>query len=294
MGRRSAGDVCGEGGGVGEGPATASDGLPLREGGGFRFRSRLERNIVRRVGQAVADFGLIRNGDRVLVAMSGGKDSYALLDVLLQLRKRAPIDFELVAATVDAGWPGIETEAIGRWARSQGVEHHVERLDFRRIIDRVLKPGVSPCSLCSRLRRGILYGMATKLGCQALALGHNLDDLCESLLLNLFYTGRLRTLPPRLVSDDGRNVVIRPLCYVREAEIKEYAASRGYPRGGACGYAEEHPDARRQAIKKLLAEVERESPELKYQMLAAMTRVVPTHLLDRELLARLGGMPKKG
>jgi tRNA 2-thiocytidine biosynthesis protein TtcA len=256
-------------------------------GGGFRFRSKLERNIARRAGQAIVDFDLIRAGDRVMVCVSGGKDSYSLLDILLQLRRRAPVKFELVAVNVDQGWPGYRAEIVAEWLAGAGVEYHMERANFPPIMNRLLKPGATPCSVCSRLRRGVLYNLAPRLGCTAIALGHHLDDLCETLLLNVFYSGRIRCMPPRLVSDDKRNVVIRPLCYVREAELREYSAARGHPivrcSGPTCGL----PDQRRQVLKRLLENLERDSPELKYQMLAAMTHVVPSHLLDRRLLASL-------
>jgi tRNA 2-thiocytidine biosynthesis protein TtcA len=259
--------------------------------GGFRFRSRLERNIARRAGQAIVDFDLIRGGDRVMVCLSGGKDSYVLLDILRQLRRRAPVKFELVAVNVDQGWPGFRAEIIAGWLANEGVEYHMERANFPPIMNRLLKPGATPCSICSRLRRGVLYNLAPRLGCNAIALGHHLDDLCETLLLNVFYSGRIRSMPPRLVSDDKRNVVIRPLCYVREAEIRAYSVARGHPivrcSGPTCGL----PDQKRQVVKRVLAGLEQDSPELKYQMLAAMYNVVPSHLLDRRLLARLAGGP---
>lgn len=255
--------------------------------GGFRFRNKLERNIARRAGEAIVDFEMIRDGERIMVCLSGGKDSYALLDILLQLRRRAPVKFDLVAVNVDQGWPGFRAEVVAGWLAQTGVEHHMERANFPPIMNRLLKPGATPCSVCSRLRRGVLYNLAPRLGCTAIALGHHLDDLCETLLLNVFYSGRIRSMPPRLVSDDKRNVVIRPLCYVREAEIRQYAAFRGYPivrcSGPTCGL----PDQRRQVVKRLLADLERDSPELKYQMMAAMCNVVPSHLLDRRLVARL-------
>jgi tRNA 2-thiocytidine biosynthesis protein TtcA len=265
--------------------------------GGFRFRSKLERNIARRAGQACVDFDLIRGGDRVMVCISGGKDSYVLLDILLQLRRRAPVKFDLVAVNVDQGWPGFQAEVVAGWLAQTGVEFHMERANFPPIMNRLLKPGATPCSICSRLRRGVLYNLAPRLGCNTIALGHHLDDLCETLLLNIFYSGRIRSMPPRLVADDARNVVIRPLCYVREAEIREYSVARGHPivrcSGPHCGL----PDQKRQVVKRVLADLERDSPELKYQILAAMFNVVPSHLLDRRLLVRLaagGGTQGEG
>jgi tRNA 2-thiocytidine biosynthesis protein TtcA len=266
-----------------------SDAGGPRPGGGFRFRSKLERNLARRAGEAIHDFGLIRAGDRVMVCVSGGKDSYALLEVLLLLRRRAPIEFELVAVNLDQGWPGYRADVVGDWLRQTGVEYHLERADFPPIMARNLEPTDTPCALCSRLRRGVFYNLAPRLGCNVIALGHHLDDLAETLLLNLFYSGRLQTMPPRLCADDGRNVVIRPLCYVREEDLRAYAAERRFPvvrcAGPTCG----RQDQRRQMVKRMLTDLERESPGLKYQMLAAMTNVRTTHLLDRRLLARLGG-----
>jgi tRNA 2-thiocytidine biosynthesis protein TtcA len=256
-------------------------------GGGFRFRSKLERNIARRMGAAISDFDLIAGGDRVMVCVSGGKDSFTLLDILCQLRRRAPVRFELCAVNLDQGYGGHNARRVADHVRSLGVSYHQECADFPPIMDRVLKPGVSPCSLCSRLRRGVFYNLAPRLGCNKIALGHHLDDLCETLLMNMFYSGRLQTMPPRLISDDGRNIVIRPLCYVREADISAYASARGYtvstcssPR---CGQS----DRKRQQMKRWLRAVEIESPELKYMILAAMTHVRASHLLDRRLLSVL-------
>jgi tRNA 2-thiocytidine biosynthesis protein TtcA len=279
----------GRGGEGGEGGDDGAGGT-----GGFRFRSKLERNIARRAGEAIVDFDLIHDRERIMVCLSGGKDSYALLDILLQLRRRAPVKFDLVAVNVDQGWPGYRADTVAGWLARTGVEYHMERANFPPIMNRLLKPGATPCSVCSRLRRGVLYNLAPRLGCTAIALGHHLDDLCETLLLNVFYSGRIRAMPPRLVADDQRNVVIRPLCYVREAEIREYAVARGYPlvrcSGPHCGL----PDQKRQVVKRLLADLERDSPELKYQMMAAMCNVVPSHLLDRRLVARLAEAPEKG
>jgi tRNA 2-thiocytidine biosynthesis protein TtcA len=266
---------------------------PLRstELGAFKFDSKLERRVVQKVGQAVADFDLIAEGDRVMVCVSGGKDSYALLDVLLLLQRKSPVRYSLVAVNVDQGWPGYQTEAIAQHLVGRGVEHRMVRAhEIADIVERVLNPeetGATPCSLCSRLRRGVLYGLAQEMGCTKIALGHHLDDLAETLLMNLFFSGSLRSMPPKLRSDDGRNVVIRPMAYVEEKDLVAYAAEQQYPvvrcSCPTCGL----PDQQRQVVKRMLTALETEHPGLKTQMLAALKNVKATHLLDRALLARL-------
>jgi tRNA 2-thiocytidine biosynthesis protein TtcA len=277
---------------LGQKPAQAA--LPLRatELGAFRFDSKLERRIVRRAGQAVGDFGLLSDGDRVMVCVSGGKDSYALLDALLLLRRKSPVRYQLIAVNVDQGWPGYQTDAIERHLKARGVAHRMVRAhEIASIVERVLRPeetGATPCSLCSRLRRGVLYGLATDLGATKIALGHHLDDLAETLLLNLFFSGSLRSMPPRLTSDDGRHVVIRPLSYVEERDLIAYAEEQRYPTVRCscptCGL----PDQQRQVVKRMLSGLEASHPGLKAQMLAAMKNVRARHLLDRALLSRLG------
>jgi tRNA 2-thiocytidine biosynthesis protein TtcA len=266
---------------------------PLRstELGAFRFGSKLERKIVQKVGAAVGDFALLDDGDRVMVCVSGGKDSYALLDALLLLRRKSPVRYELVAVNVDQGWPGYQTEVIARHLESRAVEHRLVRAhEIAGIVERVLRPeetGATPCSLCSRLRRGVLYGLAAELGATKIALGHHLDDLAETLLLNLFYSGSLRAMPPKLHAEDGRNVVIRPLAYVEERDLIAYAEERRYPTVRCscptCGL----PDQQRQVVKRMLSSLELGHAGLKTQMLAAMKNVRATHLLDRTLLRQL-------
>jgi tRNA 2-thiocytidine biosynthesis protein TtcA len=266
---------------------------PLRttELGAFRFSSKLEYRIVSRAGQAVRDFDLIADGDKVMVCVSGGKDSYALLDVLLLLRRKSPVRFEVVAVNVDQGWPGYQTDVIAQHLQDRGVQYRMVRAhEIAQIVERVLRPdetGATPCSMCSRLRRGVLYGLAQELGATKIALGHHLDDLAETLLLNLFYAGALRSMPPKLISDDGRNVVIRPLAYVEERDLIEYAADRRYPTVRCacptCGL----PDQQRQVVKRMLSGIEGEHAGLKKNILAAMKNVKAGHLLDRELIQRL-------
>src|SRR5262245_2755020 len=259
-----------------------------RDAGAFRFGSKLERAIVRKVGEAVGDFDLIGDGDRIMVCVSGGKDSYVLLDALRVLRRRSPVRFELVAVNVDQGWPDYETRAIEAHLRAEGVEHHMASATYAEIVEAKLAPGQTPCSLCSRFRRAYLYDLAPTLGCQKIALGHHLDDLLETLLLNLFFSGRLAAMPPRLAAEDGRNVVIRPLAYVLERETRAFAEERGYPvvRCGcpSCGL----PDQKRQVVKRLLSSLEQDHPQLKGSMLAALRNVNPAHLLDPFLQGLVG------
>ena len=266
---------------------------PLRttELGAFKFGSKLERKIVQKMGQAVADWKLIADGDRIMVCISGGKDSYALLDALLLLQRKAPVRYQLVAVNVDQGWPGYQTEAIARHLDERGVEHRmVKAHEIAEVVERVLNPeetGATPCSLCSRLRRGVLYGLAKELGATKIALGHHLDDAAETLLLNLFFSGSLRAMPAKLTSDDGQHVVIRPLVYVEERDLVQYQAERAYPvvrcSCPTCGL----PDQQRQVVKRMLSSLEESHPGLKTQMLAALKNVKATHLLDRALLGKL-------
>ena len=255
-----------------------------RELGAFRFGSKLERAIVRKVGEAVGDHDLIADGDRIMVCVSGGKDSYVLLDALRVLQRRAPVRFSLVAVNVDQGWPDYETRAIAEHLAAEGVEHHMVSASSAEIVEAKLQPGQTPCSLCSRFRRAFLYDLAPTLGCTKIALGHHLDDLIETLLLNLFFSGRLAAMPPRLAAEDGKNVVIRPLAYVLESETRAFAEERGYPvvRCGcpSCGL----PDQKRQVVKRLLSALEEEHPQLKRSMLAGLRNVNAPHLLDNTLL----------
>ena len=263
---------------------------PLRatELGAFKYGSKLEKRIVQKIGAAVVDYDLISEGDRIMVCVSGGKDSYALLDALLLLSRKSPVQYEIVAVNVDQGWPGYQTEAIKQHLESRGVKYRmVDAHEIAAIVERVLNPeetGATPCSLCSRLRRGVLYGLAKELGATKIALGHHLDDLAETLLLNLFFSGSLRAMPPKLVSDSGEHVVIRPMAYVEERDLTEYAAERRYPvvrcSCPTCGL----PDQQRQVVKRMLTSLQSEHDGLKTQMLAAMKNVKPAFLLDRALV----------
>jgi tRNA 2-thiocytidine biosynthesis protein TtcA len=246
---------------------------------------KLERAIVKKAGRAIADFQMIEDRDRIMVCVSGGKDSYALLDVLRLLQRRAPVRFELLAVNVDQGWPGYDTPAIEAHLARSGVPYRMIDRDFATVVEANLAPGATPCSLCSRLRRGVLYNLAVEFGCHKIALGHHADDLIETLVLNLFYSGKLASMPAKLHSDDGRNTVIRPLAYIPEVMLAEYAAIEEYPlvRCGcpSCGL----PDQKRQVVKRLLTSLEESDPGIKHHMLAALQNVKPTQLLDRDLQA---------
>jgi tRNA 2-thiocytidine biosynthesis protein TtcA len=263
---------------------------PLFEGREtFRFSSKLERDIVRKVGEAVGDFDMIADGDRIMVCVSGGKDSYVLLDALRILQRRAPVDFELVAVNIDQGWPNYDTRAIAAHLHAEGVPYRMASATYAQLVEEKLRPGQTPCVLCSRFRRAYLYDLAPELGVTKIALGHHMDDAIETLLLNLFFSGRLASMPPKLTPRDGKNVVvvIRPLAYVAEAETRAYAAARRYPivRCGclSCGL----PDQKRQVVKRMLGDIEKGHPGVKRQMLAALKNVKPSHLLDTDLWAQV-------
>lgn len=240
----------------------------------------LQRTLLKKVGKAVAEHRMIEGGDRIMVCVSGGKDSYALLDVLELLRRRAPVSFELVAVNIDQGWPGYQTDRIATHLEAMGVEHRMIDEDYARTVEANLEPGQTPCSLCSRFRRGVLYRLAGELGCTKIALGHHADDLIETLMLNLFYSGKLAAMPAVLRSDDGRRTVIRPLCQTPEEMLIEYASLRRFPvvRCGcpSCGL----PDQKRQVVKRWLAGLEADEPGIKGSMLGALGNVKPSHLLD--------------
>lgn len=240
----------------------------------------LERRLSRDVGRAIGDHRLIEDGDRILVAMSGGKDSYGLLVLLRALQARAPIAFQLVAVHLDQGQPGYDGEPLRRWLEAEGVPHKILHENTYAIVTEKIPDGKTYCSLCSRLRRGILYRAAAELGCNKIALGHHRDDALETLLLNLFFGGKLASMPPRLQTDDGRFTVIRPLAYVAEADLAALAAERGFPIL-PCKLCGSQDEAQRKQMKALLAELERKHPTLRQTMLAALGNVVPSHLYPR-------------
>jgi tRNA 2-thiocytidine biosynthesis protein TtcA len=247
----------------------------------------LERDLSRDLGRAIADFDLVGEGDRVMVCMSGGKDSYTLLHLLERARRRAPVRFELIAVHLDQGHPGYDGAPLEGWLRAHGYDYRILREDTYTIVTDKIAPGATYCSLCSRLRRGVLYNAAQELGCTKIALGHHRDDALETLMLNLMFTGSLKAMPPKLRSDDGRNVVIRPLIYCAEARIAQLAEALAFPilPCDLCGSQE---NLMRKQVKQLLGEMERLAPRARESMLAALGNVKATHLLDRELWQRLG------
>ncbi len=240
----------------------------------------LEKRILRKAGRAVTDFRMIEEGDRVLVALSGGKDSWTLLHCLESLRRRAPVAFEVHAVTVHPGFPGFRTEPVEAYCREQGFTHWVEPSRIYEIVEAKRDPGTSYCSFCSRLRRGILYGLAQRRGYTKIALGHHADDLIETLLLSQFFTGEIKSMPPVLRAEDGVNVVIRPLCTVFEEDIRDYAEQRGFPvvccGCPACGVEE----MKRREVKALLRDLERGHPGIKASMLSSLGRVRRGYLME--------------
>jgi tRNA 2-thiocytidine biosynthesis protein TtcA len=247
------------------------------------YRTPLETRLAKKTTKAIVDFDLISDGDRVMVGLSGGKDSWALMQVLDVLRQRAPVEFSIVAVNVDSGYEGYQHVALAEACAARGWEFHSEHTSIGAVIDDKLDADATPCSLCARLRRGVLYRWATKVGATKIALGHHLDDFVETLLLNLFFAGALKAMPARLVSDDKAHVVIRPLVYVTESEARAYARENNLPVIGCCCPACGDLSLQRQRVKRLIMELEREHPNVKASMLKALSNVMPRHLLDRRL-----------
>jgi tRNA 2-thiocytidine biosynthesis protein TtcA len=245
--------------------------------------SPLYTKIKHAVGRAVSEFSLIQEGDRILVAVSGGKDSYTLLQMLAALRERAPISFELVAATVDSGFPGFRSDLIVGHLQRLGIPHHLEETDHYDIIRSARRPGSSFCSFCARLKRGVLYTTARRLGCNKLALGHHTDDFIETLLLNQFFVGSLKAMSARMLADDGLTTVIRPLVYVAEKDIVSHVADCGWNVTSCACPLSGPTDQQRQRMKRLIGDLERENPFIRRSLLAALANVQPRHLLDRTL-----------
>ena len=244
--------------------------------------TKLSKRLHRLVGQAVIDFNMIEEGDKVMVCVSGGKDSYALLDILLNLQKRAPINFSLVAVNLDQKQPGFPEHVLPTYLRNLGVPFHIENQDTYSIVKRVIPEGKTTCGLCSRLRRGILYRVAGELGATKIALGHHRDDMLQTLMMNMFFGAKLKGMPAKLVSDDGKNVVIRPLAYVAETDLERWAEHRQFPII-PCTLCGSQDNLQRVQMKQMLRDWERQFPGRVENMFTAMSNVVPSHLMDRNL-----------
>ena len=249
--------------------------------------AKLAKRLHRQVGRAVTDFNMIENGDRVMVCVSGGKDSHALLDILLDMRQRAPVDFSIVAVNLDQKQPGFPADVLPAYLAGLGVEFHIAEQDTYSVVKRLVPEGKTMCSLCSRMRRGALYRIAGELGATKIALGHHRDDMVQTFFMNMFFGGRLKGMPPKLVSDDGRHVVVRPLAYVAESDLVRWAAHRTFPII-PCNLCGSQQNLQRVKIKRMLAEWEREQPGRTDRIFDAMGSVVPSHLMDRNLFGFAG------
>ena len=247
------------------------------------YESALEKRLARKATKAIVDFDMIEDGDRVMVGLSGGKDSWALMQLLDALRRRAPIEFSVIAVNVDSGYVDYKHETIARTCEARGWEYRIENTKIGEIIDDKLDETATPCSLCARLRRGVLYRIASELGATKIALGHHADDFIETLLLNLFFSGSLKAMPARLLSDDRQHVVVRPLVYVSEEEAREYTEQAGLPVIGCCCPVCGDLSLQRQRMKRMLLDLECEHPGVKQSMLKALSNVAGRHLLDRRL-----------
>lgn len=243
--------------------------------------NKLEKKLCRLVGQAIGDFGMIEDGDKVMVCVSGGKDSYAMLDILMKLRERAPINFEIVAVNLDQKQPNFPAEILPNYLKGLGVQYHIEEQDTYSIVKRVIPEGKTTCGLCSRLRRGILYRVADEVGATKIALGHHRDDILETLMLNMFYAGKLKGMPPKLRSDDGKHIVIRPLAYVPEKLLERYATDMNFPII-PCDLCGSQPNLQRQVMKEMLRDWEKKHPGRVENLFRSMHHIVPSHLMDGE------------
>ncbi|TDR52473.1 tRNA s(2)C-32 sulfurtransferase [Halomonas ventosae] len=260
-------------------PASPREGLDAR---GRREFNKLQKRLRRQVGNAIIDYGMIHEGDRVMVCLSGGKDSYTLLEILRNLQRNAPVDFSLVAVNLDQKQPGFPEHVLPEYLEGIGVEYHILERDTYSVVKEKTPEGKTTCALCSRLRRGSLYGFAEEIGATKVALGHHREDILETLFLNMFFGGSLKAMPPKLLSDDGRNMVIRPLAYCREADIAEFARLMEFPII-PCNLCGSQPNLQRQVVKEMLADWEKRHPGRLESMFKAVTNVAPSQLADREL-----------
>jgi tRNA 2-thiocytidine biosynthesis protein TtcA len=249
--------------------------------------SKLQKRLRKASGEAIVDYNMIEPGDRIMVCLSGGADSYTMLDILLHMQQKAPIEFSIVAVNLDQKQPGFPEHVLPAYLEKLGVEYKILEEDTYSIVVDKVPEGKTTCALCSRLRRGILYNAAQELGATKIALGHHREDILETVLLNMFYAGSLKTMPPKLVSDDGRNIVIRPLAYCKEADIKAYSQAQAFPII-PCNLCGSQPNLQRQAMKQLLSEWDRDFPGRLSSMMSALGKVSPSHLLDRNLYDFMG------
>ncbi|SFH91702.1 tRNA 2-thiocytidine(32) synthetase TtcA [Modicisalibacter xianhensis] len=244
--------------------------------------NKLQKRLRRQVGNAIIDYGMIEHGDKVMVCLSGGKDSYTMLEILRNLQRNAPVDFELVAVNLDQKQPGFPEHVLPEYLESIGVPYHILERDTYSVVKEKTPEGKTTCALCSRLRRGSLYGFAEEIGATKVALGHHREDILETLFLNMFYGGTLKAMPPKLLSDDGKNIVIRPLAYCKEADIAEFAQLMEFPII-PCNLCGSQPNLQRQVVKEMLADWERKHPGRLETMFKAVTNVAPSQLADRDL-----------
>lgn len=267
--------------------ATSSHQAALKQ---RQHENKLTKRIMREAGTAIVDYNMIEDGDKVMVCLSGGKDSYSMLDILLTLQKRAPIHFDIIAVNLDQKQPGFPAHVLPDYLTELGVPFHIENQDTYSIVKRLIPEGKTTCSLCSRLRRGILYRVASELGATKIALGHHRDDILATFFLNLFYAAKLKSMPPKLVSDDGRHTVIRPLAYIAEKDLIAYSELKQFPiiPCNLCGSQE---NLKRQEVARMIAAWEKESPKKVWNTFKALSSIAPSHLMDRNLFDFAGLRP---